>query len=261
MLNNQINKYCELCGNEFTSIRPNAKFCSNSCRTKANNQRRDAESKEAEYAKKRAEIEDAKRIASDTRKLKKAKEDANIAKAKHLAEIELEIQAEIDAYELSVKKQKINSIVEMLLAKAEADAWKLKRAELRKMMEDNTKKYKEMREAKAQEERLGKLIAGIFYDLATPNNGRQKPAMDLDTTTKSGNFPSAGTTLPFYYSNSFTDSLAPDNSPQPIAVGAVGVFYKSVVALPPGEIIANSTKNESGLKKVFDDIFSLTDIF
>jgi hypothetical protein len=176
----EIIKFCAFCKDQFIASKPSATYCSNSCRTKANNQRRENEKNEAETARIQAEIDQAKHEAKEARKLKKANKVAELADAKHLADIELEIQAEIKAYELSEKNRGINSIVGMLLVNAEARETKcLVKDELKKQM-NKIKLDSEMKKKRERDEEIIKAIIEMFNNPGTPNK-------EPDNTSKKQN--------------------------------------------------------------------------
>lgn len=98
-------KYCEHCGTEFTSVRISAKYCKDSCKTKANNQRR-VDEKTAEIKKqKQAKIDDMRKDKADALLIieeQKAEETRLSELASAMQKDELRIAAE--ALELKKKQ-------------------------------------------------------------------------------------------------------------------------------------------------------------
>jgi predicted nucleic acid-binding Zn ribbon protein len=218
MKNNQSTKYCELCGNEFTSIRPDAKFCSNSCRTKANKQRRDSELKAAENVKKQAEIEDLQRQASDARKLKKA--NAAAAKAEKLRLEELATEArKAKAAEDEAEKQRIVD---------EANKQKrLKDQERKNRLTEHKERIKKSENEK-YDRRMRLFNTGVelltgWFSMRNQNhnnklNGPQNPPKGSDSTPTSKSLPQLPptTTNPENDGTILTDSHAPGSTNDPV---------------------------------------------
>jgi hypothetical protein len=176
----QIAKICENCSNEFIPTRSDAKYCRPVCRTEANSLRRINEVAEAEKAKKQAEIDQAKRDDKDARALKRATKKAVNAAAESLAAEELQIQAEINAWELSERHRGINSIVGMLRVNAEVrETKRLEEEEFQKIV-DRLKLAYEMNKAKERAEQIANGLAEIFKNLSTPNKETENPSKKQD---------------------------------------------------------------------------------
>jgi hypothetical protein len=255
-----MTKQCKYCGKDFDASKDSALYCSNSCRTRANNVRRETERINNEKAQKQAKIEEAKRDEKEARRLKRAKKQADSAAVERLAAEEREIQAEINAWELNEKKRGINSIVGMLLVNAVAVEKQLQVDIELKTIEDKIKHDNKMRVARERGEILGKLLVGFIIYLSNDNNGPQQSTMKPEPMTKPGNFPTIGTTLPPLNPNSFNRSLAPNDFRPPGAMGGTGTSNKSIVSSPTVKILPNPPKSEPS-QNVFDHILDLTKIF
>lgn len=252
---------CNFCGNEFDSIRSTAKYCSNSCRTKANDQRREKERIEAEKAEELAKIAEQKRIAAEKRKIKKDKKAAELYEAKLLADIELEIQAYIDAFESEEKVKGINSIVDLLHVNAEAREKQQKKEDIRRRnMEIFTKIEEKMKEEKRIKSK-GKALAEIIFALSNPGieleneSKKAKSFGALNSTQKPFN-----QLIPTNQQSGITE-LKSNEPPLPGGInGSIGMKVPGITTSSRQEIPA-PPKNQSTIGSIADDILSTIHIF
>jgi len=117
MLKTEIIKNCEFCGDEITVTNPKAKYCGNSCKTKANLQRRENEQIEAENARKKAEFDEANRIAEAAKRDQISQIVAGLGKRR--IKVEEELEEELEQKRLikvaeDLKQQKANAEIDRI---------------------------------------------------------------------------------------------------------------------------------------------------
>jgi hypothetical protein len=158
----EVLKICEFCGTKFVSKRTTAKFCSNTCRTKANNLRRDSERIEAEKIEELAKIAEAKNKAAEARKIKIAEKEAKVSEEKLLEELRLQKQQDQEAADIAEKNRLANAFLEQQkFIKSENEREMLEKIAQKKKA-DMEKRDKEMQMAKRRGEFWGNVLIEIF---------------------------------------------------------------------------------------------------
>ena len=257
----RINKKCEFCDIEFSAIRPTAKFCSNTCRTKANVQRRENEKIETQKAEKQAVIEQAKRAVAEARKLKKAEKDAELTKAKRLAELEIEIQAEIDAFESAEKKRIINSIMEKLRIKLEAREKQLQEEEGRKKAEEKFIRDKKMRDDGIRAEMIGKGIAEILNSFSNRNKLSENALTKPDPNYPSHMLKKPGRSLQPIAPTVKSNNTKPVNLMTLEGIDELSISANEKMRPPKKQTLPAPPANNQGHKSIVDNILDMTKFF
>ncbi|MFA5970784.1 MAG: hypothetical protein WC780_00425 [Lentimicrobiaceae bacterium] len=257
----EITKTCSFCKDLFTASRPTAKFCSNSCRTKANTQRRENEKIEAEKAAEQAIIDKEKRKAAETRKTKKAQKEADLVATKRLADIEREIQAEIDAYESAVKARGINSIVSMLQINAEAKEKQLQEVEERKKKEQKIKHYKEMKEARERGDLIRKGLVEIFTALSKTDNETGNASKNPNLSVPFTHPQKQVNLLPTIDPHPNNAELKSIDPPIPGSLNGPFSANKPGMSSTIGKGTPNPSRNEPIIKTIAEDILDALNIF
>lgn len=257
----EIIRNCAFCNCQFKALRPTATYCSNSCRTKANNQRRENEKIEAGKAAEQAIIDEAKRKAAETRKEKKTQKEANRVNEKRLADIDFEIQAEKAAFESTEKKRVINSIVSTLRVNAEAKDKQIQEADERKKKDKQMKRDKDMKEAVDRADKIGKGLAEFIKDLSktgkeTENASKNPKLFDPPThPQKQVNF------LPPTDPHSNNTELKSIDPQIPDSLNGPFNNKKPGITSPMGPGTPNQGRKVSIIKTIADDILDSLNIF
>ena len=158
----ELIKSCAFCNDQFVASRPTATYCSNSCRTKANNLRRDSERIEAEKIEELAKIAEAKNKAAEARKIKKAEKEAKVSEEKLLEELRLQKQQEQEAAEIADKNRLANALLEQQkFMKVENVRERLEKI-ARKKEADREKYEKELQMARRRGEFWGNVLVEIL---------------------------------------------------------------------------------------------------
>lgn len=185
----EIFKNCEFCDTEFPTSRSTAKFCSNTCRTKANNQRRENEKIEAQKAIEQAEKDELKRKASEDRKIKKAEKAAASAEKQRIDEQKIQDQKDKEAADLVEKQRIADEAIEKQRLKKEADE---KQRKADKELKDKVDKLRITEEAEAN---ANKILIVIYAAIGVYNyikNQQKAPKINCSSENApcQGNLPS-----------------------------------------------------------------------
>jgi hypothetical protein len=135
-----MNNQCYYCGKEFEAKRDIAKYCSNSCRTSANKQRRKNEKFSEKWRQEKANREaEAQRLKDEQREKRKQKallkqeekeKAAEIASTDILTKKQEADQGEADVIEINKQPEAEN---QQKLEKSQSDALELKKPALQKL--------------------------------------------------------------------------------------------------------------------------------
>jgi len=257
----KVTKNCEFCDIEFSAIRQTAKFCSNSCRTKANVQRRENEKIETQKAENQAVIEQSKRAVAEARKFKKAEKEAELTKAKRLAEIEIEIQAEIDAFESAEKNRIINSLIEKLRVKIEAREKQLQEEEGCKKAEEKFIRDKKLRDDGIRAEMIGKGIAEMLNSFSNRNKLSENALTKPDPNYPSHLLKKPGRSLLPIAPTVKINNIKPVNLMTLEGIDELSISVNEKMKPPMKQTIPAPPANNQGHKSIVDNILDMTIFF
>ena len=232
MIKPEITRYCAFCSEKFTTSKPTAIFCCNSCRTKAYVKRKQDEQIQAEKeAQQQLERElkeqqaNARRIRREQRAEARRQEMEEQAELDRLAKEEQKLKEEQIAEELAEQKRREAEERQKFLDKQAAEEAKRLAEKEAKRIADQKQHARELQVAMQRGHALGLMLGQISERLDAVINSRNNPPRTI-APAKTFKLQLNGMTSAGFNSGKTGKAIKPDKMPGLGYMSLPGIDWK-----------------------------------